>query len=253
MKNLLINFTLTFIVLMLGAVAVSAQTESPEASEGLDLYAVAELFRDSANLEKFEQSLNSPENGINNLDLNENQEIDFIRVVETVADNSHLIVLQTALGEDDFQDVAAIAVEQENGANYNLQLQGNETIYGENYYVVPAENNFSTWNVVKWLFRPNYRAYVSPFGYKNRPRWFNIRRPVASSVYRSRTNVFVGRRNFTASKTIKVKTFTKINYRPRASGLVTKKTKIMRVTTNQRNDNQPAKTKIKVVKKGKRN
>jgi len=256
MKKLLVKFTMMLIVWTLGCVGVSAQTDSPEASEGLDLYAVAELFKDSENLEKFEQNLNNPENGVNNLDLSENEEIDFIRVVETVADNSHLIVLQTALGEDDFQDIAAIAVEQENGANYNLQLQGDATIYGENYYVVPAENNFSAWNVVRWLFRPNYRAYVSPYGFKNRPRWWNARRPVAFGVYRNRTNAFVGRRNFTASKTVRVKTFAKVNYRPRASGLVTKRTKVTRTTTvKSRNGNQTTQTKTqtrtKVIKRKK--
>jgi hypothetical protein len=248
MKNLIIKFVFTLIILTLGSVCISAQDNDPEAAEGLDLYAVAELFKDSENLEKFEQNLNSPESGINNLDLNDDDEIDFIRVVETVSGDTRLIVLQTALGEDDFQDVAVIAVEQENGTSYNLQLQGDATIYGENYYVVPANNNFSAWNVVKWLFRPNYRAYVSPFGFKNRPRWWNARRPVAFSVYRNRTNGFVGRRNFVTSKSVRVKTISKVNYRPRTSVLVTKRTKVTR-TTNRRTDNQTTKTKTKIIRK----
>ncbi len=64
---------------------MSAQEEitvvapTSEAAEGLDLKAVSELFKDSENLEEFEKALNDPEVGINNLDLDENGEVDFIR------------------------------------------------------------------------------------------------------------------------------------------------------------------------------
>jgi len=249
MKNLMNKFAITLVVLTFACVGIFAQkgsTTLPLDAEaaGLNLYAVAELFKDSDNLEKFEQAINNSETGINNLDLNEDGEVDFVRVTETVADKTHLIVLQTALGEDDLQDVATVAVEQENGTNYNLQLQGDPEIYGDDYYVVPAENNFSGWKVVRWLFRPNYRPYVSPFGYKNRPRWWGVRRPVAASVYRTRAGLFTGRRNFAASRTVRVKTIAKVNYRPRTSTLV-KKTRVTRTTTNPRNGNQTTTTTVK--------
>lgn len=186
-------------------------------AENLDLHAVAELFRDSEDLEKFEQALNNPVNAINNLDLNNDNEIDFIRVTEQTKDDTRLIVLQSVLGENEFQDVATIAVEKESGGKYNLQIQGDTVIYGANYYVIPANNNFSAWNVVRWLFRPNYRAYVSPYSYRIYPTWWSVRRPVAINVYRARTGAFAGRRDFVTTKTVTVRTVNKINYRPRAS------------------------------------
>ena len=251
MKNLTIKFTFALVVLTMSFICIEAQ-DTAENSEtetvaGLDLYAVAELFKDSETLEKFEQNLNDSDNGINNLDLNEDGEIDFIRVSEQVAGKTHFAVLQVALGEDDFQDVATIAVEEENTGNYNLQLQGDTAIYGANYYVVPAKNNFGGWDIVRWLFSPNYRAYVSPYGYRNHPQWWKIRRPVAHNIYRTRTNIFAGRKNFAASKTIKVKTVSRINYRPRASKLVKTKTKVTR-TTKTANGVQVKKTKTKVTK-----
>ncbi len=244
MKNLMIKIGLIGGILTLGAILVSAQggapsTSVPEAAEGLDLYAVAETFTDSGDLEKFEKALNSPENGINNLDLNNDGAVDFVRVTEQLKDDTHLIVLQTPLGDEDFQDVAVIVIEREAGDKYNLQIQGDATIYGAEYYVVPANNNFSAWNVVRSIFRSGYRAYVSPFDYRTRPRWWNVRRPVALSVYRSRTGIFAGRRNFVTSKTVTVKTINKINYRPRASVLLTKKNKITRTETTNKPRNPP--------------
>src|ERR1051325_6546687 len=70
---------------------------SSEAAEGLDLLAVGELFKDAKDLEGFEKSLNDPEVGVNNLDLDDNGDVDFIRVVEEVKDDTHLIILQVPL------------------------------------------------------------------------------------------------------------------------------------------------------------
>lgn len=236
MKNLTNKFVITLALLALGFVGIQAQNGVTVAAESeaagmLDLYAVAELFKDSENLEKFEQSLNDSKTGINNLDLNKNGEIDFIRITEQTKDDTRLIILQSILGENDFQDVATIAVERETGGKYNLQIQGDTAIYGADYYVVPAGNNFSAWNVVRWLFRPNYRVYDSPFGFGNYPRYWAVRRPVAFDVYRNRTVIFGGRKNFVTSRTVRVKNIGKINYRPRTSTLVIRKAEVVRRAT----------------------
>ena len=70
MKNLMIKFGITVIALTFGCVAIAGQTggstlnADSDAAAGLDLYAVAELFKDSENLEKFEQALNDPARGL---------------------------------------------------------------------------------------------------------------------------------------------------------------------------------------------
>lgn len=238
MKRLTIKFVIALATLTLGLVSVTAQdgattvtAESEAAAAGLDLHAVAELFKTSENLEKFEQALNNPENGVNNLDLNKDDKVDFIRVTEKVADNTHLIILQAPLGEDDFQDVATIAVERDNGEKYNLQVQGDASLYGANYYVVPANNDFGGWNVVRWLFRPNYHPYVSTYSYRVLPVWWVARRPVLLSAYRTRTGLFVGRRNFVASRIVTVRTLNRVNYHPRTSTLVVRRPNVIHTTT----------------------
>jgi hypothetical protein len=238
MKNSATKFVMALVILSLAALSVLAQDSSAattvdsEAAGGLDLHAVAELFKDAENLEKFEHALNDSETGVNNLDLNKDDHVDFIRVTEKVADDTHLIVLQALLGEDEFQDVATIAVEREPGEKYNLQVQGDTVIYGANYYVVPANNNFSAWNIVRGLFRPNYHPYVSTFSYRVLPSWWVARRPVLLSAYRTRTGLFVGRRNnFVKSGTLTVRTLNRVNYRPRTSTLVVRRPNATRTTT----------------------
>ena len=237
MKSLTTKVAIAFATLMFGLIGLMAQdgaaspTPDSEAAAGLDLHAVAEVFKSSENLEKFEQSLNSHETGINNLDLNQDEQVDFIYVTEKVVDSTHLIVLQTQFGGDEVQDVATIAVERESGENYNLQLQGDPILYGADYYVVPASNNFGAWNVVRSLFRLNYHPYVSTYNYRALPSWWVARRPVLLSAYRARTGLLVGRRNFVASRTFTVKTLNRVSYHPRTSTLVTRRANVTRTTT----------------------
>ena len=70
MKNLIIKFVVTFAISTIGCLGVFAQNNIgvSDSAAGLDLYAVAETFKASENLEKFEQTINNSENGINNLD-----------------------------------------------------------------------------------------------------------------------------------------------------------------------------------------
>ena len=49
--------------------------------DNLDLYAVLTLFQKSKTIEAFEKSLNDEKTGVNNLDLNLDKKVDFIKVV----------------------------------------------------------------------------------------------------------------------------------------------------------------------------
>tara|TARA_B110000037_G_scaffold223175_1_gene303263 strand:- start:8279 stop:8527 length:249 start_codon:yes stop_codon:yes gene_type:complete len=74
--------TFLLITSLIGGVMVSHAEESDSLGilgDNLDLNAVLETFRTAESIEKFENSLNSPENKINNLDLNEDDQIDYIK------------------------------------------------------------------------------------------------------------------------------------------------------------------------------
>ena len=81
---------------------------SSEISDNLDLRAIASIFGDAKDLEDFERQLNDPKIQISNLDLNDDNQVDYLRVIESVEGNTHLIIVQSVLGRDTFQDVATI-------------------------------------------------------------------------------------------------------------------------------------------------
>jgi hypothetical protein len=207
---------------------VTDLTTPSEEVEGLDLQAVSELFKESENLEEFEKSLNDPEVGINNLDLDENGEVDFIRVVEEVTDDVHVIILQASLGEDEFQDVATIEVEKTD-EDYSMQVQGNEELYGADYYVMPTDVRIRTWPIITWIYRPVYRPYRSKYRFGFYPRWWRSRRPVARRVYIIRAGRYSRRAAF---KFTRIGRVTRVKYRPRSSTLV--KRKVVRTPSGKR-------------------
>ena len=238
----------TLLLLLVSYCLASAQEDvmivAPisEAAEGLDLKAVSELFKDSESLEEFEQALNDSGVGINNLDLDENGEVDFIRVVEEVADDTHVIILQVPLAENEFQDVATIEVEKTDDDGYDMQVHGNDVIYGVDYYMAPSYVHIHTWPIITWIYRPVYRPYRSRFYFGFYPRWWRPHRPVTFNVHRTHTVRFTRRPTFSVTRVSRVKSVTKINYKPRSSTLVKKKTKVSHTSAGTKGVKKVTKT-----------
>ena len=221
------------LLLLLSALSLSLQTSrvfaqdnvtivapSSAAADGLNLQAVSELFAESKNLEAFERALNDPDEGINNLDLDGNGLVDYIRIVEEVDNDAHLIILQAAIGKDEFQDVATIEVEK-NGESYNMQVRGNAIIYGENYYYHPV--HIRVWPIFTWIYRPVYRPYHSRFYFGFYPRWWRPFHPIHRSVYRNRVVRYTKRNTFVVKPVSHVHVINRVKYKPRTSKRVTKR------------------------------
>jgi hypothetical protein len=149
---------------------------SSEISDNLDLRAVASIFGDSKDLEDFEFRLNDPKTQISNLDLNNDNQVDYLRVIESVEGRTHLIVIQSVLGNEQFQDVATVEVEKDSNNRIQVQVVGDVYMYGDNYIYEPVYvsspviyNHFwgssyrpyySSWY---WGYYPTYYTYWSPF------------------------------------------------------------------------------------------
>jgi len=103
--------------------------------DNLNLYAVLTVFQQSPTLEEFEKKLNSDSLNINNLDLNGDQRIDYIRVYNYVVDDGHNIVLQVDISESQSQDVAVIEVKQTSENRVYVQIIGDEALYGKDYII----------------------------------------------------------------------------------------------------------------------
>jgi len=156
--------------------------------DNLDLNAVLELFKDSKSVEDFENKLNSEKSNINNLDLNDDGFVDYIRVVDYVKDNAHLITLQVAFTAEEVQDVAVIELDRRDDKTV-VQIVGDEALYGRDYIVEPVtENakmayNANTWTSVQYIYGPSYVVYVSPWYYGFYPHWHHQWRPYSWDMY----------------------------------------------------------------------
>lgn len=201
---------------------VTVVAPTSEAAQGLDLVAVAELFKNARNLEEFERRLNDPETGVNNLDLNEDGNVDFIRVVEEADDDVRLIILQVPLAENEFQDVATIEAEKED-EEVRVQVHGNEELYGPSYYVAPTVVHVHVWPIFGWIWRPAYRPYRSVYYFGFYPRWWRPFHPVPVHVYRTRTVRITRTTTFRVTRTSHVTRVSRVKYKPRSSTLVKKK------------------------------
>ncbi len=167
-------------------ITVSATNE--DISQELDLKAVATLFGQCANLEEFEQKLNSEETHISNLDLNGDGLVDYLRIVESADGNKHLILLQAVLAKDIFQDVASIYVEKDSENNVTVQIIGDEYIYGTAYIIEPAYLYRPV--IYDWFWGPYWTCWYSPWYWDYWPGWWHSYHCWAFDAYCSHIHVY---------------------------------------------------------------
>lgn len=201
MKKLFL--TSVFALLLLASNWATAQNRNNDyiglPGDNLNLFAVMDLFQESETLEAFERSLNDPETMINNLDLNNDNYVDYLMVFDFVDGNIHSIVMRVALAPDEYQDVAVFTVEKFPNETVRIQLIGDEALYGPNYIVEPnyaetpnpgyrgkvtRQNNNVTvvtttyyevarWPIIVYMRRPAYRPWHSAWVWGYNPVWWN--------------------------------------------------------------------------------
>ncbi|NBL64219.1 hypothetical protein GV828_03275 [Flavobacterium sp. NST-5] len=183
----------TFLALLLAFFTIHAQdrttvtANSTDISDNLDLRAVASIFGDSRDLADFEQRLNDPKMQISNLDLNGDNRVDYLRVIEATENGLHLIIIQSVLERDVFQDVATIEVERDRNNNVQVQVVGDVFMYGNNYIYEPV---YVTRPAIFNIFWTNYyRPYVSPWYWDYYPTYYYAWNPYP--IFRYRRNVHV--------------------------------------------------------------
>ena len=160
-----------------------------EISDNLDLRAVASLFGDARNLEDFERQLNDPKIQISNLDLNNDNQVDYLRVIESVEKNTHLIIIQSVLGQDMFQDVATIEVERDRNNKIQIQVVGDVYMYGDNYIYEPVYVHTPVIYSSFWV--RNYRPYYSSWYWNYYPSYYYVWNPFPIFRYRNNINVYI--------------------------------------------------------------
>ncbi len=213
------NFTLIFILLISFSTNAVAQENTEDKlnlpGDNLNLYAVMKLFQESETLETFERSLNAEDSKINNLDLNGDNLIDYIKVIDYVDGESHTIVMQVAVTETENQDIAVFTVNKDDQDQLQIQLVGDEYLYGKDYIIEPNYDDLAsgetpnpgytgntkvvdgetvvitkttyvevqTWPVVRYIYTPSYVVWHSPWRWGYYPSYWNPWRPYYWDYY----------------------------------------------------------------------
>lgn len=197
-----------------------AQNQSGMDSTGLpgdnfSLQGALAMFQKAGSPEDFEKMLNSENNHVNNLDLNGDGDIDYIRVIDNKDKDVHAFVLQDVISETESQDIAVIELEKTGDTTAVLQIVGDEDIYGEKVIVEPGDgvegdayiDNINTsiahgpnadygytnppavivnvwfWPSVRFVYAPAYVVWRSPWRWHHYPGWWRPWRPFAWHVW----------------------------------------------------------------------
>jgi len=149
---------------------VQQAVAQPQAAEGLDLQALTLLSKEIRSGQEFERRVNE-KGGINNLDLNSDDKVDYLFVREfgdVKGKIGYSLTVQPQ--KDETQEVASVTVEK-NGDRAEIQVVGNEQIYGD-------QTIFNDWTAIEREQLPEqsstgkpapmYHSYFYP-----RPLWFS--------------------------------------------------------------------------------
>lgn len=171
----------------------TVEAKDIDISDNLDLEAVASIFGDSKDLEEFEKKLNDPETQISNLDLNEDGEVDYLRVVETSKGKTHLVTIRAVTGKDQYQDVATIDVEKDSKDETQVQVVGDVYMYGPGYIVEPVYVHPPV--IYLFFWGPLYSPWHSPFYWGYYPPYYHPWRPYPRHRYQRNVNVHINANN----------------------------------------------------------
>lgn len=165
----------------------SVNAMNNEISDNLDLRAVASIFGDSRNLQDFERRLNDPQLQISNLDLNNDNEVDYLRVIETVENRTHVVIIQSIIDRDVYQDVATIDIEKDRNNRIHVQVVGDVFMYGQNYIYEPVYYN--TPLIYASFWSPNYMPYYPTWNWGFYPSYYYAWNPFPIFRYRNNINI----------------------------------------------------------------
>ncbi|MGZ8549516.1 MAG: hypothetical protein ACXWV2_02595 [Chitinophagaceae bacterium] len=183
--------------------------------DNFSLAGALEMFKKAGSPEDFEKLINTEGNNVNNLDINEDGEIDYVRVIDNIDKDVHAFVLQVAVSGDESQDIAVVELEKTGDETAIVQIVGDEDIYGEqtivepdsgdenafinefdnnttassgpnagySYPISPAVINVWLWPTVRYVYAPGYTVYRSPWGWRHHPGWWKPWRPLRWHVF----------------------------------------------------------------------
>jgi hypothetical protein len=196
--------------------ATAQQDSTGLPGDNFSLQGALDMFKQASSPEEFEKLINSKGKNVNNLDLNGDGEIDYIKVIDQSKNDLHAFVLQVAVSETENQDIAVIELEKTGDTTAVVQIVGDEDIFGEQVIVEASGEgdevmdsksgtggptiadyegnrivvNVFFWPSVRFVYRPAYVPWVSPWRWRLYPAWWRPWHPFAWQVFYPRCLVY---------------------------------------------------------------
>lgn len=159
---------------------------NPEATNlgaSLNLQALGEMVRTSKDAQDIESKLNQP-SSINNLDLDGDGKVDYIKVTEYGDGTNRGFSFTVDLANGEKQEVATVEIQKNDTQQATMNINGNASVYGsqQNY-----SSNFTLTDflILNYLFSP-HSYYYSPYRYGYYPSYYHPYGCVSSGYYAGR-------------------------------------------------------------------
>lgn len=244
-----------------------AQETDEIPGDHFSLEGALDLFKKSKSPEEFEKSLNETDNLINNLDVNKDGNVDYIKVIDNVSGEDHALVLQVMINENENQDIAVIEIEKTGNEEATIQIIGDEDIFAEDNIAEPYDEeaeegdgngpgpdltvrpivvNVWVWPCVRFVYAPLYRPWVSPWRWRVYPVWWKPWRPHPLAWIAARRPVYAGFHFTPVHRVVRAHAF----YAPRRTGSTVVRTTHKVSIDNRRHQASIKTTKTKITRKG---
>ena len=152
----------------------------------LDLNAVAAAFAEADNVREFEQLLNSSRYMINNLDLNRDGWVDYLRVIETRNGYYHALLIQACLAPGVFQDVATLVAERMADRLY-VEVISDHIVRPVFVKRPPMWNTYG---------RSSYTVWSSPYYWDYYPSYYTKPKPIYLNHYQAYVSTYMSNHHY---------------------------------------------------------
>ena len=159
---------------------VVVNESQPNIGENLNLKGVGEIVRNSRNPEEIEKKLNEP-GGVNNLDLDHDGKIDYLKVTEYGSGAEHGYSICAVLQDGD-PEVTNVVV---NTANSQMTINGNPAYYGNQNNTYQSTFTTTDFLLLAWMMQPHYSYYHSPYYYGHYGYGYGPRPILSYNAYHS--------------------------------------------------------------------
>lgn len=160
----------------------------------LDLKAVAAAFAQSATVREFEMLLNDGQYMLNNLDLNGDGYVDYLRVIETLEGYNHVFLIQAVLAANVYQDVATLVAEVTSTTTAYVQVIGAPYIYGPKYIVQPVF--VVTPHIYAHFLSHGYQPWKSPWYWDHFPSCYHRPAPIYLNHYQAYVRTYMSNHHY---------------------------------------------------------